>query len=93
MERYSLEITEPAKKQLIQIYKSGDQKSIKRLNRIFEELTEHPYTGFASPEPLKHSLSGYWSREINKKDRLVYRVDEKIVTVYILSVSGHYGDK
>ncbi|WP_323670358.1 Txe/YoeB family addiction module toxin [Psychroflexus montanilacus] len=45
------------------------------------------------PEQLKHNLSGYWSRRINKKDRLIYQVVEDIVTVYIISAIGHYDDK
>lgn len=34
-----------------------------------------------------------WSRQINKKDRLIYKVDEGVVTVYIVSALGHYDDK
>lgn len=52
-----------------------------------------PFKGIGSPEALKHELSGYWSRQINKKDRLIYRVDDNIVTVYIVSALGHYDDK
>ncbi|WP_406825367.1 type II toxin-antitoxin system YoeB family toxin [Pedobacter sp. KACC 23697] len=36
---------------------------------------------------------GYWSQQINKKDRLVYRIDEEIITVFVISAKGHYGDK
>ena len=42
------------------------------------------------PEPLTGNLSGYWSRRINDKDRLIYRIDEK--NIYILSCRYHYGD-
>ena len=47
--------------------------------------------GIGSPEALKYDLAGLWSREITKKDRLVYRVDELGLHVY--SCRGHYGDK
>lgn len=57
------------------------------------ELSENPFEGIGQPEPLKHELSGYWSRRINQKDRIIYRVDEEIVTVIILSAMGHYGKK
>ncbi|MCD8268162.1 MAG: Txe/YoeB family addiction module toxin [Parabacteroides sp.] len=60
---------------------------------MFQKLSETPFEGIGSPEPLKYELSGYWSRQINKKDRLVYRVDDSIVTVYIVSALGHYDDK
>jgi len=56
-------------------------------------LEEHPETGIGQPEQLKHNLSGYWSRRINQKDRLIYRIDEVIVTVFVISASSHYGDK
>jgi len=58
-----------------------------------KELEDHPYVGTGNPEPLKHELSGKWSRRINQKDRMVYEVKEKIVTVEVLSAMGHYSDK
>ncbi|WP_295672350.1 type II toxin-antitoxin system YoeB family toxin [uncultured Mucilaginibacter sp.] len=42
---------------------------------------------------MRFDLSGFWSRQINKKDRLVYRIEDNIVTVTIVSAKGHYGDK
>jgi toxin YoeB len=57
------------------------------------ELTENPYQGEGQPEELKHNFKGYWSRRINKKDRIIYRVHEDIVTVYVISAMGHYSDK
>ena len=73
--------------------KSGNQASIKKIAKILEELTENPFEGVGKPEALKHELSGLWSREINKKDRLLYRVKEEIVTVVVISAMGHYSDK
>ena len=58
-----------------------------------EELEEHPTTGSGNPEQLKHELSGYWSRKINKKDRLIYQIIETDVLVVIVSALGHYEDK
>lgn len=54
------------------------------------ELTETPYEGVGKPEQLKYSLSGYWSRRSNHQDRLIYRVDENTVPVYVISALGHY---
>lgn len=73
--------------------KSGNQSSIKKIARILEELAENPFEGVGKPEALKHELSGLWSREINKKDRILYRVKEEIVTVVVISAMGHYSDK
>lgn len=93
MGKYSIEIENTARKELAAHYKAGDKKTIKRIERIFQELSETPFEGIGSPEALKHELSGYWSRQINKKDRLIYKVDEGVVTVYIVSALGHYDDK
>jgi len=73
--------------------KYGNKDILSKIEKIFNELKEHTYTGTGKPEPLKHNLQGLWSRRINQKDRLVYEVVENIVTVYILSAIGHYEDK
>ncbi|ARS42813.1 Txe/YoeB family addiction module toxin [Sphingobacteriaceae bacterium GW460-11-11-14-LB5] len=93
MEKYFVDITDQAKKQLAEIFKSGDKASIKKLQQIFIELSIHPASGVGKPEKLKFEFSGYWSRQINKKDRLVYRIDEEIITVFVISAKGHYHDK
>lgn len=46
--------------------------------------------GIGKPEKLKYGLSELWSRRIDKKNRIIYMVDEKIVTVFVLTVKGHY---
>ena len=63
---------------------------IKKILKILNELKEHPYTGTGNPEELKYELSGFWSRRINKKDRLIYEVQEEVVTVFVVSAFGHY---
>jgi toxin YoeB len=55
---------------------------------LFNELTDHPFTGTGKPEPLRYDLSGLWSRRINREHRLVYEVEDNIVVV--LSAKGHY---
>ena len=75
------------------IKKSGDKTSLKKITKLLEELEEHPTTGSGNPEQLKHELSGYWSRKINKKDRLIYQIIETDVLVVIVSALGHYEDK
>ena len=91
MGKYSIVIEQRAQKELQSLYKSGNAASIKKVKQIFEELKEHPQTGVGQPEPLKHNLSGYWSRRINQKDRLIYRIDQDIITIFVISALGHYG--
>lgn len=93
MGKYIVEIVPDAKKELRKHYKSGDKAIIKKIEKILLELTETPFIGAGKPEELKHNYKGYWSRRINQKDRIVYRVDEDIVTVFVVSAMGHYGDK
>ncbi|WP_221199410.1 type II toxin-antitoxin system YoeB family toxin [Mucilaginibacter gotjawali] len=56
-------------------------------------MSEHPEIGIGQPEQLKFDLAGFWSRHINRKDRLVYRIENNIVTVTVVSAKGHYSDK
>ncbi len=70
--------------------KSGKQTDIRKLENILEELKIHPTTGLGKPEPLKYELSGYWSRRLNKKDRIVYQILDVEVIVVVVSALGHY---
>lgn len=93
MERYSIEVQLKAKKQLSDIYKSGNKKDIKRIEQIFVELGIHPESGIGQPEQLKYELSGFWSRRINARDRIIYKIDKDRVIVTVLSAKGHYLDR
>jgi toxin YoeB len=68
--------------------KSGNNTILNKIAVLLNELTEHPCSGSGKPEQLKYSLSGMWSRRINKEHRLVYEVLENSVVVY--SAKGHY---
>ncbi|TDG37735.1 Txe/YoeB family addiction module toxin [Pedobacter changchengzhani] len=93
MGKYSIVLEKNAEKQIKLHFKSGNKASIKKINQIFDELVSNPYFGTGEPEALKYSLSNFWSRKINQKDRMIYRVDENIVTVFIIAAMGHYSDK
>lgn len=58
--------------------------------KIIQELirSKDPAVGSGKPEPLKHNLSGFWSRRISRKDRIVYRFDKS--AIYIFALGGHY---
>jgi toxin YoeB len=91
MGKYFVDIKDEAKIHFLKIYKSGDQATIKRLEIIIKELTQHPTTGIGKPELLKYNLSGYWSRRINKKDRIIYEIiEEPERMVVVISALGHY---
>lgn len=73
--------------------KAGNQATIKRIDRILKELEETPFTGIGKPHPLSHDYAGLWSRHLNKKDVIVYAVNEAKKTVLIYSARFHYLDK
>jgi toxin YoeB len=93
MGRYKIALTDRAKTHLAEWKMSGQLIALKKIERIFNELSNTPYSGIGSPEPLKYNLSEFWSRQIDRKNRIIYQVNEEVVTVFIISVKGHYGDK
>lgn len=70
-----------------------DKALHKALCKVLKDMlrSENPAIGIGKPEPLKHNLSGLWSRRISQKDRLVYRFDDN--AIYIFAIGGHYDDK
>ncbi|MEO9869448.1 Txe/YoeB family addiction module toxin [Ekhidna sp.] len=90
---YILEFSDQALEDIEKHKKTGDQSVLKKIQRLLNELMEHPKTGTGQPEMLKHELAGLYSRRINRKHRLVYSIEEEIVTVYVLNAYSHYGDK
>ena len=55
--------------------------------------TEFRLHSLGSPEQLKYNLVELWSRQIDKKNRIIYQINNQIVAVFIISARGHYGDK
>jgi toxin YoeB len=91
MGKYFIDIKDIAKIQFRKIYKSGDQATIKKLEKIMLELSQHPSTGIGNPELLKYNLSGLWSRRINSQDRIIYEIiEEPDKMVVVISALGHY---
>lgn len=68
--------------------KTANKLIIKRIRMLQEDIIKNGYIGIGKPEPLKHNLSGYWSRRINKEHRFIYEIENNIVYVY--SLKGHY---
>jgi len=71
-------------------WQQEDKKTIKKINDMIKDIEKNGYEGIGKPEALRHKLSGYWSRRISEKDRLVYRIDEE--NVFIIGCKGHYND-
>ena len=61
-----------------------------RITNLLDAIMKAPFEGIGKPEPLKHNLSGCWSRRINQEHRLVYEIIGN--EIHILSMKGHYKD-
>ncbi len=56
-------------------WQKQDKRMVERINKLIRETQREPFAGVGKPEPLKHALSGYWSRRITDEHRMVYRVE------------------
>ena len=65
-----------------------DKKIAKRINVIIKDIKRNKYEGIGKPEPLKHNLSGYWSRRINSAHRIVYKIEGD--SIFIAQLRYHY---
>ena len=73
------------------VAKSGDTKKLNRIDKLIDDTTKHPTSGLGKPEGLRFSLSGFWSRRITQKDRLIYSIEND--TIVLHQCLGHYEDK
>ena len=71
-------------------WQSQDKKTLKRINLLIKDIERNPYEGIGKPEPLKDTLSGFWSRRIDEVNRLVYRLHGD--QIQIAQCKGHYDD-
>ncbi|HEA15637.1 MULTISPECIES: Txe/YoeB family addiction module toxin [Pseudoalteromonas] len=69
-------------------WQTQDKKTLKRINKLINDVKRSPFEGIGKPEPLKENLSGFWSRRIDDTNRLIYVVDNQAVT--IISCRYHY---
>ena len=60
-------------------WETEDRKTLKKINKLIEDICRNGNEGIGKPEALSGNLAGYWSRRINDKDRLIYKIDENNV--------------
>lgn len=65
-----------------------DKKTLKRINLLIKDIQRNKYEGIGKPEPLKHNLTGWWSRRIDDTNRIVYRVEQE--QIQIAQLRYHY---
>ena len=75
-------------------WQKQDKKTLKRINNLIEDIQRNGHNGIGKPEPLRGSSSGWWSRRIDEKNRMVYRLigNEVYEAMEIAQCKGHYFD-
>lgn len=69
-------------------WQETDRKTLRRINRLIGEAARSPSEGIGKPEPLRHNLTGWWSRRIDEEHRMVYRVKDDVLE--IAQLRHHY---
>ncbi|RFC54325.1 Txe/YoeB family addiction module toxin [Brumimicrobium aurantiacum] len=88
--KYELIYTKEAIDDLNKFKKSGNKVLLKKIATLLKEIKHSPFNGTGKPEELKHQYAGLWSRRINREHRLIYKVEDNIITITVLSLKGHY---
>jgi toxin YoeB len=83
-----VDYTLQAKEDLAYWKKTNNVTVLKKIRKLLEVVSDTPFECIGKPEPLKHNLTGCWSRRIDKEHRLIYEVTDNLITV--LSMKGHY---
>ncbi|MEN8168739.1 MAG: Txe/YoeB family addiction module toxin [Pseudomonadota bacterium] len=69
-------------------WQRSDKKVVKRIHQLIQAILREPFAGIGKPEPLRHGLSGYWSRRIDEEHRIVYKVADD--SLFIAQLRYHY---
>ncbi len=72
-------------------WQEQDKKVLKKINNLLKDIERNGYNCTGKPEPLTGNYSGYWSLRIDKKNRLIFKINDEIIEV--LECKNHYGDK
>ena len=76
------------------VFKKSNPRAVKKIAKLIGELEIHPTTGTGHVEQLKGNLSGFWSRHIDDKNRMIYCIEDNTVKIVtIVQMLGHYYDK
>jgi toxin YoeB len=69
-------------------WQGTDKKMVKRINELIRDIDRNKYEGIGKPEPLRHNLSGWWSRRIDEEHRLVYQIQND--SILLAQLRYHY---
>ncbi len=86
---YSVNLTKDADADM-EFFERNQPHNFKKAAKLLVELALHPRQGSGRPERLKFDLAGKWSRRIDDEHRMVYTIDDDVVTVEVLKMRYHY---
>jgi toxin YoeB len=69
-------------------WQDTDQKIVGRINALIKDTSRNPMSGIGKPEPLRHSLAGFWSRRITAEHRMVYKIEDG--SLLLVQLRYHY---
>jgi toxin YoeB len=72
-------------------WQGQDKKTVRQIHKLIQDIDRNGNKGIGKPEPLREDMAGYWSRRIDEKNRMIYRVSGEVIELYALRT--HYGDK
>ena len=76
---------------ILNIGRNRIKKTLRQIKKLLKDIDRNGYKGLGHPEPLTGDLAGYWSRHIDEKNRIVYKIEDN--TVKIIQCGSHYRDK
>ena len=72
-------------------WQAQDKKTLKRIHLLLKDIDRNGYAGIGKPEMLVGDLSGFCSRRIDDKNRIVYRIENN--RIEIIQCGSHYRDR
>ena len=69
-------------------WQTQDQRTLRKINRLLKSIERDGYGCIGKPEPLRGNLSGWWSVRIDEANRIIFRIDGEILSIY--ACAGHY---
>ena len=69
-------------------WQAQDKKTLRRVNTLINDIKRNGYEGIGKPESLTGCLSGFWSRRIDDKNRIVYRIVDDVIE--FVALRKHY---
>ena len=72
-------------------WQTQDKKTIRRINKLIQDIERNGYNGMGKPEPLRGDLSGYWSARIDDVNRIIFRIVNDELEIW--QCGSHYRDK